>query len=234
MSLPNPDRYLPQPENYLPLYLVTDTAQCGTRGLPAVVAAAIEGGVSCVQLRDKQASARGLLALLLAVAGAVDGRVPLLVNDRVDVFLAARHYLGGGARISGARVDGVHVGQSDLPAESVRALVGPDAIVGLSASTPAELAAAAALPPGTVDYFGVGAVHPTTTKADHPDPLGVTGFARFAAASPLPCVAIGGVKEADAAALKSAGAAGIAVVSAICAAPDPAAAARTLAKAWHS
>ncbi|WP_281356164.1 thiamine phosphate synthase [Arthrobacter mobilis] len=103
----------------------------------------------------------------------------------------------------------------------------------MSAATGAELREAAGLPTGTVDYLGVGAIHPTSTKPDHPQPLGVAGFAAAAAAAPLPCVAIGGITTADVAALKAAGAAGVAVVSAICAAADPAAAARQLAAQWN-
>ncbi|MCU1632984.1 MAG: thiamine-phosphate diphosphorylase [Micrococcaceae bacterium] len=216
----------PDPSSYLPLYLVTDTALCSPRSVPEVVGAAISGGVTCVQVRDKQAGGRELVDLLVAVAAAVDGRVPVLVDDRVDVFLAAR------AR--GAQVHGVHVGQSDIPAALVREIVGVDAVVGLSAATPEQFAASAALAAGTVDYLGVGAVHATSTKPDHPAPLGIDGFAHLVATAHLPCVAIGGISGTDAAPLRRAGAAGIAVVSAICAAPTPAGAARALLTAWNS
>lgn len=212
------------PATYLPLYLVTDTRLCGDRGTAAVVAEAVAGGVTCVQVRDKDAPARDLLALLTSVAEAAAGRVPVLLNDRVDVYLAAR--------AAGAAVDGVHIGQSDLPPQLVRRLAGGDAIIGLSAASSAELREAAGFAAGTVDYLGVGAIHPTSTKPDHPRPLGVAGFAAAAAAAPLPCVAIGGISAADVPGLKAAGAAGVAVVSAICAAADPAAAARELAAQW--
>ncbi|GAA1735671.1 thiamine phosphate synthase [Isoptericola hypogeus] len=213
-------------------YLVTDTALCGDRGVADVVLAALAGGVTTVQVRDKAASGRDLLALVDAVARAVAGRATVLVDDRVDVFLAAR--------AAGAPVQGVHVGQRDLPAAAVRQLVGPvnpdgtRTVVGLSASTAAELAAAHALPAGTVDYLGVGAVRPTTTKPDHPAPLGVDGFAAVAGATTLPCVAIGGVTADLVGPLRRAGAAGAAVVSAVCAASDPAAAAADLAGAWEA
>lgn len=216
----------PNPHSYLPLYLVTDTALCAPRTVPDVVAAAVRGGVTCVQVRDKHAGGRALLDLLTAVAAAVDGRVPVLIDDRVDVYLAARE--------QGAKVDGVHVGQSDLPADVVRRIVGSDAVVGLSAATPEEFARAHALPTGTVDYLGVGAVHATMTKPDHPAPLGVSGFGALAAGATLPCVAIGGIGRVDASSLRSAGAAGIAVVSAICASPDPRGAAQGLLGAWNS
>lgn len=207
-------------------YLVTDAALSGPRGVLEVIRAAVAGGIGTVQLRDKSASARELYELALAAAALTSGRAVLLVDDRVDVALAAR--------AAGVPVDGVHVGQSDLPVERVRALLGPGAIVGLTANTGEHLAAAAALPVGTVDYLGVGVIRPTRTKPDHPTPLGVAGFAAIAHATSLPCVAIGGVTAADAAALRPAGAAGLAVVSAICAAPDPEAATRELLAAWKS
>lgn len=208
----------------LSVYLVTDTRQCGVRGVPAVVAAAVVGGVRTVQIRDHDASAAELLALVLAVAEVLDDSTTLLVDDRVDVALAAR--------LAGARVHGVHVGQSDLPVAAARALLGPDAVVGLTANTTAHLDAVHALPAGTVDYLGVGVIRPTTTKPDHPAPLGIDGFAALAAATALPCVAIGGVDARDAAPLRAAGAAGLAVVSAICTAADPADAARILRSEW--
>ncbi len=131
----------------------------------------------------------------------------------------------------GARVDGIHLGQSDVPPQTARALLGADALVGWTANTPAHLADAAEMPAGTLDYLGVGVIRPTATKPDHPEPLGIGGFARIAAATALPCVAIGGVTPADVPALRAAGAAGVAVVSAICAAADPGAAAGIFAAA---
>ncbi|WP_104117386.1 thiamine phosphate synthase [Arthrobacter sp. B1805] len=216
----------PDPLSYLPLYLVTDTALCAPRTVPDVVAAAVAGGVTCVQVRDKHAGGSALLDLLAAVAAAVGGRVPVLIDDRVDVYLAARE--------QGVRVDGVHVGQSDLPADVARRIIGPDAVVGLSAATAEEFARAHALPPGTVDYLGVGAVHATATKPDHPAPLGVDGFAALVRDVRLPCVAIGGISRADVGPLRRAGAAGVAVVSAICASADPRSAAQELLGARNS
>ena len=208
----------------LSVYLVADWGGTAGRPLWQVVAAAVEGGATTVQLRCKDVSARDFLADVLACARHTAGRAALLVNDRVDVYLAAR--------AAGAAVDGVHIGQSDLPADAVRELIGPDAILGLSASRPEELAALARYPEGTVSYLGTGAVRPTPTKKDHPEPLGFAGFAAFAAAAPLPCVAIGGVGHGDAAEARAAGAAGLAVVRAICAAADPAAATRSLVREW--
>ncbi|MBF4618939.1 bifunctional hydroxymethylpyrimidine kinase/phosphomethylpyrimidine kinase [Clavibacter sp. VKM Ac-2873] len=222
----------------LSVYLVTDPALCGERGVPAVVAAAVAGGATAVQIRDKRASAAELLATVTAAAAAVDAhasahpgapRPLLLVDDRVDVVLAAV------AR--GVRVDGVHVGQSDVPADLARRMLdaaSPDRrlVVGLTANAPEHVRAVRALPAGTVDYLGVGVIRPTTTKPDHPAPLGHDGFGIIAGLSPVPCVAIGGVDVGDVEAIAAAGGAGTAVVSAICAAEDPEAAARELAEAW--
>lgn len=215
----------PDPRKYLPLYLVTDTALCGEHTVANVAAAAVSGGATCVQVRDKAASGRELLELLRAVAAALDGTVPVLIDDRVDVYLAAR--------AAGDRVSGVHIGQSDLPAGLVRKLVGPDAVVGLSAGTAADIRTAADLPAGMVDYLGVGPVHATATKPDHPQPLGIEGFAGLTAVSPLPCVAIGGIKHDDVGALRGAGAAGVAVVSALCSAKEPQTAATEFVRRWQ-
>lgn len=208
----------------LALYLVTDPALCGERGVAAVVDAAVAGGVRIVQLRDKDADDASIVEQLCALSEVIAGRALLVVDDRLDAVVEARR--------RGARVDGIHLGQSDASPLTARSLLGPDAIVGLTANTPAHLDAVRALPSGTVDYLGVGVIHPTSTKPDHPAPLGVAGFAAFAADSPLPCVAIGGIERADVAALRAGGAAGVAVVSALCAAPDPRVAARKLLRAW--
>lgn len=208
----------------LSTYLVTDPTLSGARGVLGVIEAAVVGGVSIVQLRDKTASTRELYALLLAASEITAGRCTLVIDDRVDVYLAAR--------AAGAVVDGVHVGQSDLPAHTVRSLIGPGAVLGLTANRPAHLDDVHALAPGTVDYLGMGVIRPTLTKKDHPQPLGVAGFERLAATTTLPCVAIGGVGLADTADLRAAGAAGMAVVSAICAAADPEETTRAFVEAW--
>ncbi|KHK97224.1 thiamine-phosphate diphosphorylase [Microbacterium mangrovi] len=208
----------------LSLLLVTDARLCGERGVAAVVAEAVAGGVTAVQVREKHADDRAVLALVEQVAEAIDGRALLTVNDRLDVAVKARE--------RGIRIDGVHLGQNDPSATRARTELGPDAVVGLTANRPEHFAAVSALPPGTVDYFGVGVIRPTATKPDHPEPLGIAGFAALAGASPLPCVAIGGITASDARALRDAGAAGIAVVSAICAASDPRTAAAGFVRAW--
>ncbi len=209
----------------LSVYLVTDAAQAAGRGrdLASTVARAVDGGVTAVQVREKDACAREFLETVLRIAEVLPRHVALLVNDRVDVFLAAR--------AAGARVTGIHVGQDDLPVGAVRALVGPAALVGLSAATPRELAAAAA-DPARVDYVGIGALHATRTKADAPPALGHRGLAARLSGLALPAVAIGGVTVEDMPRLRAAGAAGGAVVSGICAAHDPRAAAGAYARAW--
>lgn len=208
----------------LSTYLVTDAALCGDRGVVETVRHAVDGGISVVQLRDKGASDASIVEQLIALSEVIAGRALLVVDDRVDAVLEAR------AR--GARVDGVHVGQSDLPVTEARRRLGPDALIGLTANTPAHLDAVRALPDGTVDYVGIGVIRPTTTKPDHPPALGVDGFRALAADSPVPAVAIGGIGLADVAALREAGAAGVAVVSAVCAADDARAAARDLRRRW--
>ncbi len=189
----------------LRLHLVTDNALCGARGLLAVVEAAVRGGVSCVQLREKNLATRAFvergraLKALLAPLG-----VPLIINDRLDVALAC-----------GA--DGVHVGQTDMPPSEVRRLL-PAALIGLSVESLEQLRAAEREP---VDYLGVSPVFATTTKPDAPPALGLDGLRAMRALTRRPLIAIGGIDAGNAARVIAAGADGVAVVSALCAAPDP-------------
>jgi thiamine-phosphate pyrophosphorylase len=209
----------------LSIYLVTDKSQASAAGhdLADLVAAAAAGGVTAVQVREKEADAGEFLDTVLKVAAVLPESVALFVNDRVDVFLAARH--------AGARVTGVHVGQQDLPVGAVRDLVGPEALIGLTANTPVDLFAAGR-ERSRVDYVGIGSVHTTASKADAAPALGVEGFAALAGSTSLPAVAIGGVTVADVPGLRAGGAAGVAVISAICGAADPRAAAARLAEVW--
>ncbi|MBW3068164.1 thiamine phosphate synthase [Actinomyces sp. 594] len=215
-----------RPAPDLRVYLVTDADQCRSRGrtVTDTVRAAVAGGVTCVQVRAKHADGAGFLAQVLGVAHAVGRQVPVIVNDRVDVFLAARGL--------GAPVAGVHVGQRDLPATVVRELIGEAAYLGLSAATPEELSAAES--EGACDHVGIGAVRATATKTDAPAGIGTGGVIRLAASAGLPCVAIGGVTSADLPVLRVGGLAGAAVVSAICLADDPREAAQQLRGAWES
>ncbi len=202
------------------LYLVTDTALSTPRPVADVVRAAVAGGVTTVQVRDKTAPRRELLELTRAVQAALADRpdVALWVNDAVDVALLA-----------GA--DGVHVGQDDLPPAEVRALLGPGRLLGFSVSSVAELDVARALPAGTVDLVGIGPVWTTPTKPDAGSALGPDGVRALAAearAAGFSTVAIGGIDAARAAEVAATGVDGVCVVSALCTAPDPAAAARRL------
>ena len=213
----------------LTVCLVTDAAQCAAAGrsVAATVAAAVASGVRSVQVRAKDASAAAFLKEVNAVAEAIAG-VPgadgcvLIVNDRVDVALAA-HALG-------VRVGGVHIGQSDLPASAARAILWPGAIVGVSAATTAEIRAAEPY----ADYLGIGPLRDTATKPDADPALGLARVAELAAATGTPAVTIGGVLPDDLPRLRASGLAGVAVVSGICAAPDPGSAARAYLDGWAS
>lgn len=205
-----------RPSLDLSLYVVADTVLCGTRAVVTTVLAAVRGGATAVQVREPLATTRQLCQLAETVHHALAGTaVPLLVNDRLDVALAV-----------GA--EGVHLGQSDLPATHARRIGGPDLLVGLSVSTLEQTAAANALPAGTVDYLGVGPVFATPTKPLAAPALGLELTARVRAGTSLPCVAIGGIGAGNAAQVRATGVDGIAVVSAVCVAPDPEAAAAAL------
>ena len=207
------------------IYLVTDPVLCGPRGVVETVRLAVDGGVHTVQLRDKHASFDQQLSQLEQLAVVIDGRAKLVINDRLDVAVEAQR--------RGIAIDGVHLGQGDEAAFTAREELGTDAIIGLTANTEDHLAAVAALPAGTVDYVGVGVIRPTSTKPDHPPALGIAGFAHLTAISPVPTVAIGGVHQEDNADLRSAGAAGVCFVSALCAAEDREHVARSMADAWN-
>lgn len=220
-----PDRAGPED---LGVYLVTDAGQAARhdRDVVGTVVAAVAGGVRWVQLRCKNATDAETLALLRAVGDAVPDDVRLVVNDRVDVVRAALD--------AGVRVDGVHLGQSDGSPAEARTLIGPDLALGVSASTPDQLRAAAR---AGADHVGIGAVHATATKTDAPSPLGTAGACALAAVARdlgLAPVAIGGLHEGDLPGLRAGGFAGAAVVSSICAAPDPTSAARRLVRAWEA
>jgi len=199
----------------LRVYLVLDPALTGGRPPLEIAAAALRGGVTALQLRWKSGPLREMLRLGEALRELCRHHgVPFLVNDRVDVALALD-------------ADGVHVGQEDLPPEVARRLLGPRALIGLSARTPEQARAAEA---AGVDYLGTGSVFPTTSKAN-PTLIGLEGLAAVVRSTRLPVVAIGGVSPENAAACIRAGAVGVAVISAITLAPDPEAAARALRQA---
>lgn len=205
----------------LSLYLVTDARLCGARGVVATVAQAVAAGVSAVQLRDARLDDAGFVALGRALMRELAGTgVPLIVDDRVDLVAAI-----------GA--DGAHVGQHDLDPVAARQRIGPARWLGLSVQTVDHVAAALRLPRGTVDYLGVGPIWAQATKRDAAVPSGPETLAAIVRRSPWPCVAIGGIDAVRAPLVRRCGAAGIAVVSAICASADPAQAARELHQAWE-
>mgnify|MGYP002762010480 FL=1 len=200
-------------------YLVTQGSLSEGRSTETVVEAAIEGGVDAVQLREKGSSAQHRIELgerlrELTTAAGVD----LIVNDRIDIAYAV-----------GA--DGVHLGQSDPSVSTAREILGPEATVGVSVSTVSEARLAAI---SGADYLGVGAVYGTDSKPDAEtadDGLGVDQLAKIADSVTLPIVAIGGITPENASGPIQAGASGVAAVSAITAADDPAAATRDLREA---
>lgn len=204
----------------LAVYLVTDTPQCEPLGVVETVRRAIAGGATLVQLRDPDASDEEFVRVGRALLD-VCGDVPLILDDRVHLVEAV-----GAA--------GVHVGQSDTPPQRARELLGPDRIVGLSVSDEAQLNEANALPPGTVDYLGLSPVRATASKPGHAAPMGFAEASRLARLSAYPTCAIGGITASDAAAIKTSGIDGMAVISAICGPPDPRAATAELAAAWRA
>ncbi|WP_027135948.1 thiamine phosphate synthase [Geminicoccus roseus] len=197
----------------LGLYLVLDAATTPPTSFPALAEAAVQGGAMIVQVRDKTASAQALIRTVRAVRARLAGSpVPVIVNDRVDVAVAA-----------GA--DGAHVGQDDLPPAAARAILGKDRILGLSVTSEAEIET---VDPAVVDHVGLGPLFATATKPDAAPPLGVERFQAIRSRLKLPVVAIGGIGMDSAESAVFAGADGVAVVSAIARSSDPRAAARAL------
>jgi thiamine-phosphate pyrophosphorylase len=196
----------------LRLYLVADPDHVAG-DVVAEVASAIAGGVSMVQLRAKSLSDRKHLVLALTMCDLCrDKGIPFIVNDRLDIALAAN-------------ASGVHLGVDDLPLHAARSLASQDFIIGYSPETDAQVRSAAS---EGADYLGIGPVFGTRTKDDAGDALGLREFARRTTLSPLPVVGIGGINASGVAGVVRAGAIGVAVVSAILGAPDPGAATRNL------
>lgn len=198
----------------LSLYLVLDPDLCAGYGLVETTRAAVAGGATIVQLRDKTADTRRMVETGRALQQVLSGTNALLViNDDVDAAIA----LGA---------DGLHIGQDDLGAVEARRKIGPGMILGLSVETAAP---AAAVDPAIVDYAGIGPVFATATKPDHKQPIGLTGLADLVRVCPVRSVAIGGLKADHVAPVLATGAEGLAVVSAICGQPDPQAATAAIA-----
>jgi thiamine-phosphate pyrophosphorylase len=202
----------------LRLNAIVDPERSGGHDLADLARLCAEGGATLVQLRDKLSETRAMVATARAIKQALAPfKVPLVINDRVDIALAA-----------GA--DGVHVGQDDMAVEDARRLLGRDTIIGLSIKTVAEADAA---PVELIDYVGSGGVYVTLSKEQKNAPIGPEGLARVIGAlhrraPKLPVCGIAGIDAGNAGAVIAAGADGVAVISALSLAPDPAAAARTL------
>ena len=189
----------------LRLYLVTDRAICGIKTIDEVVDESIGGGVTLVQLREKHVTHELFLERAKVLKNAIRDRVPLVINDDIEIAFEV-----------GA--DGVHVGQSDAGWQVARARLGQHAIIGVSVET---LDQALALEDADIDYVGVSPVFSTATKPDAGAPWGLHGLAKLRGLTRHPCVAIGGISASNAREVMQAGAAGVAVVSAICAAESP-------------
>ena len=195
------------------LYLVTDSDLSLGRPLAQIVRAAVDGGVTCVQVREKACSTREYIERLMPIRVLLQERgVPLIVNDRVDVALAVE-------------ADGIHLGQTDMPLCMARQIAGDRLLIGISCEAPEDAVEAER---GGAAYVSVSPVFATPTKTDTAPALGLDGLRAIRAAVRLPVVTIGGINAANAAAVIRAGADGICVVSAIVAASDPCAAARSL------
>ena len=196
----------------LQVYLVHDPTVCTSRGVQETIDAAIDGGITALQLRWKNGTDREVLELARVIGPRLQARgIPFLINDRLDLALAAD-------------ADGVHLGVDDLPLPDARRLAGPDFIIGYSPETDDQIRRATEC----ASYLGIGPFFATQTKSDAGSALGAEEFARRRRLTPLPVVGIGGISTGNAAEVMAAGADGIAVVSAILAADDPAAATRTL------
>lgn len=200
----------------LSLVLVTDRTLAAGRSLDDVVRAAVRGGVTAVQFREKDCSTRQFLEIGRSVQEACRSLgVPFIVNDRADLALVLK-------------TDGIHLGQDDLPPRDARRLLGPDAVIGLSVETLEQAIEAEA---EDVDYLGISPIFATPTKPDTRSEWGLAGLSKLRRLTRRDLVAIGGINPENAGAVIEAGADGIAVVSAICAAADPERAARDLRKA---
>ena len=195
------------------LYLVTDRSLSKGRSTAEIVAAAVAGGVSCIQLREKSCGTREFLDEALALQPLLKSRnIPLIINDRLDIALAIE-------------ADGVHLGQSDMPIGMARKIAGTSLIIGISAESVED--ALRAEQQGA-DYIGISPVFSTPTKTDTALPLGLEGVRQIRALVDIPLVGIGGIHSDNAESVITAGADGIAVVSAIVSAADPAGASKKL------
>lgn len=219
-------------------YLVVGRENTNGRPVWQIVSDAVKAGFTCVQIRSKTASAKDMSEDLRESAKVIAGlgkseSVALLVDDRLDIVLAAREM--------GIKVDGLHVGQSDIPVSICRKFLGKDAIIGLSAPTKDLIDYVQSADVSQIDYFGAGPVHETATKPDcGMDENGKVitktfeELAELGKKSPIPVVVGGGVKLKDITPLKESGVGGFFVVSAVAGAESPYAAAKELVDAWKN
>ena len=222
----------------LSAYLVIGPENTHGRSVARVIAEAVRAGFTFVQIRAKGADAREVIELTRAASDVIAAQgksdaVPLVMNDRLDCVLAARE--------QGIKVDGVHVGQTDIPPDVCRKYLGTDAIVGLSARTTELLDYMAHCDTACIDYFGAGPLHATPTKPE----AGRTAsgeivtrsldeLAALHRISPIPVVVGGGVKAADLPALRATGVEGFFVISAVAGAEHPYSAAEELVCLWNA
>jgi thiamine-phosphate pyrophosphorylase len=195
------------------LYLVTDRKLSLGRSLLEVIKPAVDGGVTVVQLREKEVDSREFYREALEIKEFLDSRdIPLIINDRLDIALA----------IDAA---GVHLGQEDLPIGVARKILGPGKIIGASVFTPDEALQAEAM---GADYLGLSPIFVTATKPELMNQIGVEGIGPIRRVTRLPLIGIGSMNEANACCVIRAGLDGVAVVSAICSKPDACAAAEKI------
>jgi thiamine-phosphate pyrophosphorylase len=199
------------------LYLVTDRGILKGRDLADAVEEAIKGGVTLVQLREKDVSSLEFYNIAIKLKQLTNKyKIPLIINDRLDIALAAD-------------ADGLHVGQDDLPVEVARKLLGPDKILGYSVSTIEEAVYGEKM---GADYLGAGPVYPTGSKLDAVSPIGIDTFHRIKESVSIPVVGIGGIGISNIKEMKASGADGISLISAILGSKDIKEASRNLIRLW--
>ena len=205
-------RYEKQKIDYS-LYLVTDRALSLGRSNLEVIEAAVSGGVTLVQLREKEASTQEFYQEGLKIKDYLEAaHIPLIINDRIDIALALD-------------ADGVHLGQEDMPVDVARKIIGPDKIIGASAFTTEEAVAAESM---GADYLGLSPIFVTKTKPELVEEIGIKKISSFKRAVKIPVVGIGSMNQSNAYEAVRAGLDGVAVVSAICSQEDPRAAAEAI------
>ncbi|MGE5415856.1 MAG: thiamine phosphate synthase [Acidobacteriota bacterium] len=198
------------------LYLVTDRDILRGRDFLVGIEEALAGGVTLLQLREKNLGSRDFYNAAVQVKHlCARYNIPLIINDRLDIMLAVD-------------ADGLHIGQDDIPLEIARQLIGPQKVLGYSVSNVEK----ALYGQTFADYLGAGVVFPTGSKADAGDPIGTDGLNAIASSANIPVVAIGGINLGNLARVKSAGADGISVISAILGQANIKKASQSLLKAW--